>query len=346
MSDLPRNHKVQPHITLNGYRENVDYVPSRPVALDRTAYARLSPRRRAIYDAERVAWLRAGFRLETPTVVRLGRDVRRRLIGFEAGRRGSDLIILDGPANSGKTSALLAVGKQVEQRVARLYPDYREAGVVPVVHIDMSPKATPRAVAADIVEFFEHPVSGTGESLMSKAIELLNRHNTRLLVVDEFQMLNWQGASGDHAINALKSILNHSNVLPVIGGIDLPLLLKSAAASQLANRGTVHTAYTFNKATDEDWGLLHGFLTNMAPQMLLLDGPPSLTNFADLILGKTGGSIGSIRYLLTALLTGFIDDRDMGDDKPEVVTNVLINGVDLHSLVRTRRRNNAKGNAA
>lgn len=177
---------------------------------------------------------------------------------------------------------------------------------------------------------------------MNQAIKLLNRHQTRLLIVDEFQMLNWQGASGDHAINALKSILNHTNVLPVIGGIDLPSLLKSAAASQLANRGTVHTAYTFNKATDEDWGLLHAFLTNMAPQMLLLDGPPSLTNFADLILGKTGGSIGRIRYLLTALQTGFIDDRDLGDDKPEVVTNVLINSVDLNSLVRTRKNKSGK----
>lgn len=160
MSVNDRNHNPQPHITLNGYRKHIDHVPSPPAWLDRAAYNVLSPRQRAVYDAERAAWLRTGFQLETPTVSRLGRDVRRRLIGFEAGRRGSDLIILDGPANSGKTTALLAVGKQVEQRVARLQPDYREAGVVPVVKIDTPPKASPRSV---------QPTSSSSSNIQSRA---------------------------------------------------------------------------------------------------------------------------------------------------------------------------------
>lgn len=54
---------------------------------------------------------------------------------------GDRNIVVDGPANVGKTTMLLRLALEVEMAQARMNPDYRRHGHVPMVYIEAAPRA-------------------------------------------------------------------------------------------------------------------------------------------------------------------------------------------------------------
>lgn len=325
---------IAPHTTLSGYRNQLDLSMTRRTEC-RSNYTSLSHSERYEFDEERVAWFRAGFHVGSTAVNDFIRDIKRSLIGWDAGPRGKDLLILDGPAYVGKTTALLAAGREIEKSVYRFRPAYRSEGEVPVVHVEMTARANDKSVFESILAFFGVPYDryAKAERLMAQAVEILRLRRTRLLIIDELQMVHLQGKSGDDAVNAVKSIHNQSQCLPVLAGIELSNLLIRPAADQLMSRGRIHDMRPYTNASKNDreaWSML---LNAFAQQLPLLDGTPSLTNFADLLLLGTQGRVGRLRWTLEFLLTGFIQDRrdledttgyETPDAVPERITAPLI----------------------
>ena len=158
----------------------------------------------------------------------------------------------DRSAHVGKTTALVHLAAKTEQWVGKRDPAFKQQGQAPVAYIEMEPKATPKSIASSILNFYGIPHafrSATQHQLTNLALDALRRHRTRMLIIDELQMLKLDGKSGDDAINSLKTIMNDSGATCVFAGVDLQTGLSSRAAEQIIARCTVIGMRPFSGST-------------------------------------------------------------------------------------------------
>lgn len=314
--------RPDPKSTLAGLRHRLDYRFTPPDRLDRDGYVALDLAERTAYDNLRLEWFGAGFWVKTTDTMDLLRSVKGYLRTTHACAVGESNLVLDGPANVGKTTMLLRLAREVEMAQARLNPDYRHHGDIPVVYIEVAPRATPKMVAAAILDFFATPVRerGTQRELVTNAIEVMIARNVQLLLVDELQMLRLRGSHGDDAINTLKSIINNAGVVTVLSGIDLTAKLASQAAEQIMGRGEIRPLQPFPYNSDDDRQRWAALVSRFADEMHLIDGQPDhLLTFADPLHAVTGGRIGTLRRVLSRALAAVIDDKP-SPDTPEEIT--------------------------
>ncbi|MET1152891.1 TniB family NTP-binding protein [Arthrobacter sp.] len=136
----------------------------------------------------------------------------------------------------------------------RRVPTGRKWGIVPVCYIEVAPKSTPKMIAAAILDFYGVPVGErrTQRELVNNAVTVMLARRTRMLIVDELQMLRLQGSAGDDAIDTLKSIINNAGCVTVFAGIDLTAKMASRAAEQIMARGELRHLLPFSYASDPD----------------------------------------------------------------------------------------------
>jgi hypothetical protein len=333
-----------PKTTLDGFRRRIDYRVEPPRALSREEWQRLSAVERGAYDDARLHWFGSGMWIKTPHVVNVMRTVRADLRTSDALTVGESGVVLTGPAHIGKTTALWKMALLVEQRVAKADPDYRASGVVPVVYIEVPPNATPKTMAAQIVEFFGTPYNFrtcNQQQVLRMAIGLLAAHRTQVLIIDELQMLRLDGRTGDAAINTLKILMNSTGTVMVFAGIDLLAELSSRAAEQIVARCEVLTMTPFSAASDVGRGAWAALVSEFGKEMNLLGAQPNhLLPWADKLLIHTGGSIGGLRRTLSRAMTSAIDERE--GDESETITESILFGFDGSSAsegpARSRRQ--------
>ena len=187
--------------TLVGMRRQIDRVVPEPATLIRAEYEALSEVDRYTYDEERTRWFGSGFTLRNKATTELLRSVRGYVAMRDMEAVGSQgVCVLTGPANVGKSTTLLQLAK-VETRTGRRHPGFRDDGRVPVVFIEMLPGATPKGVATSILDFFAvpHRQREPHQILIRQAAEIMVRHRTALLIVDEFHAVQLDGRRGDDA---------------------------------------------------------------------------------------------------------------------------------------------------
>ncbi|UPW04843.1 TniB family NTP-binding protein [Rhodococcus pyridinivorans] len=314
--------RPDPKNTLTGLRQRLDHRFIRPDRLDRDAYRALDADQRWNYDSRRLQWFGAGFWLKTADTMELLRSVKDYLRTTHEYAVGERNIVLDGPANVGKTTMLLRLAREVEMAQARLNPAYRRHGHVPVVYIEVAPRSTPKMIAAAILDFFGTPVGErrTQRELVGNATDLMLARGTRLLIVDELQMLRLHGPHGDDAMDTLKSIINNAGVVTVLAGIDLTGKLASRAAEQIMGRGETRPLRPFSYASDADRDRWAALLLRFSEEMHLVDSEPErLVQFADPLHALTEGRIGNLRRVLSRALSVAIDEKHTPDAPEEIL---------------------------
>jgi DNA polymerase III delta prime subunit len=314
--------------TLAGLRQRLDYRFTQPDPLDRAGYLALDEQARLAYDTLRLEWFGAGFWLKTADTMDLLRSVKGYLRTTHACAVGERNVVLDGPANVGKTTMLLRLAREIEMAQARMNPSYRRHGVVPVVYIEVTPRSTPKMIAAAILDFFGTPVTErrTQRELVRNATEIILARSCRLLLVDELQVLRLQGAHGDDAIDTLKSIINNAGVVTVLSGIDLTAKLASHAAEQIMGRGEIRPVRPFSYGSDADRQRWAALVSRFGQEMHLVDvDPQGLLQFADPLHALTGGRIGALRRVLARAMAAVVDEKP-GPDTAEVITGEHIFG--------------------
>lgn len=314
--------RADPKSTLTGLRQRLDYRFTQPEILDRDRYLALNADQRWAYDSLRLEWFGAGFWLKTADTMELLRSVKGYLRTTHPCAVGERNVVLDGPANVGKTTALLRLAREVEMVEQRLNPDYRRRGQVPVVYIEVAPRSTPKMIAAAILDFFGTPFAErrTQRELVAGATQVMIARHSRLLLVDEVQMLRLTGQHADDAIDTLKSIINGAGVITVLAGIDLTAKLASRAAEQIMGRGEIRPLLPFPYASDADRQRWTALLARFGQEMHLIGADPdSLLRFADPLHALTGGRIGTLRRVLSRALATTIDEKP-APDSPEAIT--------------------------
>lgn len=115
-----------------------------------------------------------------------------------------------GPTGSGKTSAILAYIAAVERRRPRT------ATFVPVLKVDLERGSTPKKFMMSILQAYGDLHAGHGNELALKVrvFACLERFGTELLIVDEFQHLNYRNGVKNDVTDTLKGMLD-AGVVPM-----------------------------------------------------------------------------------------------------------------------------------
>ena len=184
--------------TLDSWRVFVEHDPRQVTLFTGEELGRLTEGERRAYDDMRTDYHAALPALRTPI---LDRTVTKGLLFMRLNRglqTGTPCgMILSGVPGVGKTTAIRALGRTVEQTYRARNPQMTQA--VPVVYITMPTGEHPKALPAELLYFLgaPHAAHATETMLTHQACQLMTDLGTSLVIVDEVHGIDRSRASQD-----------------------------------------------------------------------------------------------------------------------------------------------------
>lgn len=305
--------------TYEGWKAFVDRpARERPEPLTRSELTALEPATRAIYDASRRLW-HANILLRTHNL----EEVHAQLNDIvDSNLQDSDRIksaaAIDAPPALGKSTVVNTFGKEFHRRrvleAGEYVDEHHDVLHLPVCHITVPGRLTIKGLHMMILGFYAHPAaSGTfrrpaaSRDLARAAADCIERHDTRLMIIDDVHFLNMRTRDGVEVANQLKWLSNEYNATFLFAGVALRerglvgegQLGENAAMAQTFRRWTVLSLAPYNLRTKQartEWDRL---LWNIERNMVLVDGHSGmLVDMSRYLFARTTGHIGSLMDLL------------------------------------------------
>lgn len=312
----------------------------RPEPLTRDQLDGMSPQDRAVYDLERRVW-HANILLRTRQV----EDIELQLADIlDSNLQDSDRVksaaAIDAPPALGKSTVVNNFGRVFhQQRIVEagewLDVD-RDVRHLPVCHVTLTGRLTIKGLHMMILGFYAHPATAgilhrsmAGRDLARAAAECIERHDTRLVIVDDLHFLNMRTRDGVEVANQLKWLANEYNATFLFAGVALRArglvgeghTGREAAMAQTFRRWTVLGLSPFtltHKRGRDEWDRL---LFGIEQALVLTDAHPGmLVDLSRYLFARTTGNIGSLMDLIRrgasrAIRTGQESiDRELLDD--------------------------------
>ncbi len=327
--------------TYEGWTDFAERPPrARPEELTREQLDALPARDRSAYDSQRRVW-HANILLRTRQV----EDIELQLADIlDSNLQDSDRVksaaAIDAPPALGKSTVVNNFGRVFhQQRIAEagewLDAD-RDVRHLPVCHVTLTGRLTIKGLHMMILGFYAHPATAgilhrsmAGRDLARAAAECIERHDTRLVIVDDLHFLNMRTRDGVEVANQLKWLANEYNATFLFAGValrDRGLVGegetgREAAMAQTFRRWTVLGLSPFtltHKRGREEWDRL---LFGIEHALVLTDARPGmLVDLSRYLFARTTGNIGSLMDLIRrgasrAIRTGReVIDRELLDD--------------------------------
>lgn len=339
--------------TYEGWNDFAERSPrSRPAQYAREHLTALSTAERGAYDLERRMW-HANILLRTRQV----EDIELQLADIlDSNLQDSDRVksaaAIDAPPALGKSTVVNNFGRVFhQQRVAEggvwLDAD-RDVRHLPVCHVTLTGRLTIKGLHMMILGFYAHPATAgilhrsmAGRDLARAAAECIERHDTRLVIVDDLHFLNMRTRDGVEVANQLKWLANEYNATFLFAGVALRdrglvgegSTGKEAAMAQTFRRWTVLGLSPFtltHKHGREEWDRL---LFGIEQALVLTDARPGmLVDLSRYLFARTTGNIGSLMDLIRrgasrAIRTG-----------REMIDRDLLDGIRIDEGAETERR--------
>lgn len=295
--------------------------------INRTSYDALGPRERMAFNQARIQFMAGGMIITTGTVLDLIDQFTKAHMmndGSLIGRRG---VLLSSPASTGKSTACLALIKYYLARYEEDNPGAIAEGAVPAIYVSIPATRTVKGVLQRIARFLALPFknSDTETDLAAMLQATLPAVSTKLIVLDEVQMLSSAAAISRPAVNNLKDLTNYFEGTIVYSGLNLKgsELLHGDEGLQLKRRVFNVDVIDFTgKMTDkkaDEWAKIVGGFAEGLP--LFATSAELLTAEADWLHWFTGGNIGTLKAVLLDAAAGLILK-----DKPgqETITRELL----------------------
>src|SRR3984957_2157861 len=313
--------------TLTAWRTFVERSPEPTSLLSDEELGRLSEDERHAYDDMRTDYHAALPALKTPI---LDRTVTKGLL-FMRLNRGQQTgtpcgMILSGVPGVGKTTAIRALGRTVEQTYRARNPQMIRA--VPVVYITMPTGEHPKALPAELLYFLgaPHAARATETMLTHQACHLITDLGTSLVIVDEVHGIDRSRASHAQQSDQLKYFMDHVPATFVLAGINVENcgFFNGHRGEQLARRFTALKASPSSYSTisqRQEWALLvEGFERALR---LHSHKPGSLLPHAEYLYVRPGGYIVSLSHLIReAAIMAILSSTERIDE-------VLLDSVEL-----------------
>ncbi|WP_328952568.1 TniB family NTP-binding protein [Kitasatospora purpeofusca] len=295
---------------------------------------------------ERLAYHSAFVTVRTPAIDTLALSVRRlMLLGRHQRTTARPSLILTGPAATGKTTALLEVGRACHLAHRRQHPPAPGNGhsVVPVAYVLVPPGASAKTLTAGFARYLGIPTTArtTQAQLMQAVTHTYNTAGVRLVLIDEIHRLNPRTTTGAEAADLLKDLTEQIGATFVYAGIDVTTtaLFSGVRGAQLAARASlVETG-----ALPARLGTRHPFTDLVTDLEAALDlrrhRTGTLPRHAPYLHQRTAGCIGSLaRLIREAALTAILDGT-------ERITRTTLDAVRLDHQAETHHRPQHRGQA-
>ena len=284
--------------------------------IDRPSYDALEPEDRMAFNRASIRFMAGGMIITTCTVLDLIRQFTKAHMmndGSLIGRRG---VLLSSPASTGKSTACLALIEYYLARFEKDYPGAIAEGAVPAIYVSIPATRTVKGVLQRIARFLALPFknSDTETDLAAMLQATLPAVSTKLIVLDEVQMLGNAASLSRPAVNNLKDLTNYFEGTIVYSGLDLKdsELLQNDEGLQLKRRVfNVEVIDFTGKLTErkaDEWSkIVAGFAEELP---LYATSPQLLRAEADWLHGFTGGNIGTLKaVLLDAAASLILEDK-------------------------------------
>lgn len=212
---------------------------------------RMSPRDQALLKRERQGRNSASPIVTTKAMRHLMQRLRSHVRSSEhaapTARRGA---VIDAAPGVGKTTLLIALGKELELELMDLYPerfaaptsrDEVSGDYCPVVYICTPARATPLTLSRTFADFMgvSYTSGANAEAVTSHVLRAMNYCGTQLVIVDEIHNLDMSVADGRLANDYLKRFMNECAGTMVYAGADLEKsTLWNAKNGELRDRQT------------------------------------------------------------------------------------------------------------
>ncbi|WP_308406406.1 TniB family NTP-binding protein [Streptomyces sp. AC602_WCS936] len=310
--------------TWQGWQQFVDTPPTTPPDAG-------APPRSA---EERLAYHSDFVTVRTPAIDTITTTVRTLMVlGRHQRATARPCLIVTGPPTTGKTTALLQVG-----RTCHLAETAR-TGIrdqMPVAYVLVPPGASAKTLAAEFARFLGIPVTHrmTQAQIMTTVCDTYTRAGVRLVMIDEVHRLNPHTSSGTEATDLLKDLTERIGATFVYAGIDVTTtsLFTGTRGAQLAGRATLIDCDTIPARR----GTTLPFRDLVAAMEACLDLTRhrlgTLPRLAAYLHIRTGGRIGSLaRLLRQAAITAILDSS-------ERITKASLEAITLDHLAEENNR--------
>ncbi|MEV8135409.1 AAA family ATPase [Microbacterium aurantiacum] len=325
--------------TYEGWKDYAERpVRTQPDTLTPAQLAALGPDARAEYDWERRVW-HANILLRTRQV----EDIQFQLGDIvDSNLQDSDRVksaaAIDAPPTLGKSTVVNNFGRGFHrQRIGQVGNRLDDDTLhLPVCHVTLTGRLTIKGLHQMILGFYAHPAvaslqhrSMVGRDLARAAADCIERHDTRLVIVDDLHFLNMRTRDGVEVSNQLKWLANEYNATFLFAGVALRArglvgegqTGEDIAMAQTFRRWTVLSMSPFtlrNKPGRDEWERLLG---NIEEKLVLADAHPGmLVDQSRYLFARSSGHIGSLMDLIRrgasrAIRTGReVLDRELLDD--------------------------------
>ncbi|MFF9135508.1 TniB family NTP-binding protein [Streptomyces sp. NPDC014806] len=274
--------------------------------------------------------------MRTPVMNSIFTAVRRLLLvnrRQQAGaRRG---LIISGPATTGKTTTMMALGRSFQLADARQHPG--QAGRRPVLFISVPPAATPKMLVSEFARFLGMPITDrlNQTQITSAVCDLLCELGTQLVLIDDVHLLDTQRRAGAETSDQLKYLGERIPATFVYSAIDIESssLLSGVRGAQIAGRFKIFSHPPLAYATEQDQAVWHDLVHTMESMLRLrAHRPGTLVRHAAYLHQRTAGRLGSLSHLIReAALIALTEGT-------ERITKQLLSDVALDAAAETRAR--------
>lgn len=283
---------------------------------------------------ERLAYHSDFVTVRTPSIDTISTTVRTLMVlGRHQRATARPSLIVTGPPTTGKTTALLQVGRTCH------HAETARTGIrdqMPVAYILVPPGASAKTLAAEFARFLGIPLTHrmTQAQIMTSVCDTYTRAGVRLVMIDEIHRLNPCTSTGAEATDLLKDLTERIAATFVYAGIDVTAtpLFTGTRGAQLAGRATLIDCDTIPARR----GTSQPFRDLVASLEACLDldrhRPGTLPRQAAYLHTRTGGRIGSLaRLLRQAAITAILDNT-------ERITKATLEAITLDHLAEDNHR--------
>ena len=280
--------------TLEGWRQFVDMPPPSFTLLPRARVERLIDSERMLYEERRALYHSRLIIAQTSTVHRVSLEGRKLMLLNRAetgARRG---LVVSGPAATGKTTAIMELGKTHELNVRRRFPRQDR---IPVVYIAAPPSGSAKKLATEFSHFLGASTGGRENlvDIADRVCRILVKARTELVIVDEIHNLNLATRAGEDMSDNLKYFADRLPSTFVYAGIDVDRsLFAGVRGKQLSGRYAMHNTGSFPNT-----GEWQSLVAAMDQALRLYEHTPgSLVALSNYLHDRTQGSISSLSHLI------------------------------------------------
>jgi DNA polymerase III delta prime subunit len=274
--------------------------------------------------------------MRTPAMHSVFTTVRRLLLlnrRQQAGaRRG---LIISGPAATGKTTTMLALGRSFHLADQRQHPGSTKRR--PVLFITVPPAATPKMLVSEFARFLGMPVAERlNQTQITNAVcDLLCELGTQLILIDDVHLLDTRRRAGAETSDQLKYLGERIPATFVYSAIDIETssLLSGVRGAQIAGRFKIFRHRPLPYATVQDRAIWDGLVQAMEDLLRLrAHRSGTLLKHAPYLHARTAGRIGSLSHLIreAALVA-------LGEGT-ERITKQLLSEVELDAAAEAQAR--------